>query len=531
MKGKLKIIIPVIIGLFVIIGVACLVIFKDSLFGGSESGDSSSKEKSSKKTVKSELKMDDNSLSDFDLYFLKLENNGKNKVYSPLSIKYALEMLSEGADGDTKAQIDAVIGEYSAKKYENSTHMSFANALFINNDFKDSIKEDYVKTLKNNYNAEIMFDSFSSPNVINDWVNKKTFKLIPNLLDDVSDKDYVLVNALAIDMEWNKKIQSEHEYFDFTLEHEKVKAADDAEYAHDFDYGVFVSALDGSGYHSLTFKGYSKPAKSVHIAAVANKYDIISELGEDSIKSTVQTEYNNWLKDPQNAEDEKYYGKFDINTYMKEIKTNYGKIGSSTDFMFYDDEDVKVFAKDLKTYDGTTLQYVGIMPKKDSLETYIDNIEATDLNKVIGGLKSIELDSFEDGYVTIVEGYIPMFKFDYELKLMDDLKGLGIEDVFDSEKSDLSNLSSSSSFIDTAVHKANIEFSNDGIKASAATAMGGMGAADGGFKYYFEAPVKRINLTFDNPYMYLVRDKDTGEIWFAGTVYEPVEFVTQSYGY
>ena len=85
-------------------------------------------------------------------------------------------------------------------------------------------------------------------------------------------------------MEWNKKIQSEHEYFDFTLEHEKVKAADDAEYAHDFDYGVFVSALDGSGYHSLTFKGYSKPAKSVHIAAVANKYDIISELGEDKRK-------------------------------------------------------------------------------------------------------------------------------------------------------------------------------------------------------------------------------------------------------
>jgi serine protease inhibitor len=199
--------------------------------------------------------------------------------------------------------------------------------------------------------------------------------------------------------------------------------------------------------------------------------------------------------------------------------------------MFYDDEDVKVIAKDLKTYDGTTLQYVGIMPKKESLETYIDNIEANDLNKVIGGLKSIELDSFEDGYVTIVEGYIPMFKFDYELKLMDDLKELGIEDVFDVEKSDLSNLSSSSSFIDTAVHKANIEFSNDGIKASAATAMGGMGAADGGFKYYFEAPVKRINLTFDNPYMYLVRDKDTGEIWFAGTVYEPVEFVTQGYGY
>lgn len=25
----------------------------------------------------------------------------------------------------------------------------------------------------------------------------------------------------------------------------------------------------------------------------------------------------------------------------------------------------------------------------------------------------------------------------------------------------------------------------------------------------------------DNPFMYLIRDKETGEIWFVGTVYEP----------
>ena len=51
--------------------------------------------------------------------------------------------------------------------------------------------------------------------------------------------------------------------------------------------------------------------------------------------------------------------------------------------------------------------------------------------------------------------------------------------------------------------------------------MCGRGSADGGFDYFLEAPVKRIDLTFDKPYMYIIRDKATGEVWFTGTVYQP----------
>ena len=57
-----------------------------------------------KKEVSSEYRMSGNGLEKFDLAFLKLENNGKNAVYSPLSIKYALEMLAEGADGNHREQ-------------------------------------------------------------------------------------------------------------------------------------------------------------------------------------------------------------------------------------------------------------------------------------------------------------------------------------------------------------------------------------------------------------------------------------------
>lgn len=40
--------------------------------------------------------------SDFSMKFLKMENNKQNMIYSPLSIKYALKMLNEGANGNTK---------------------------------------------------------------------------------------------------------------------------------------------------------------------------------------------------------------------------------------------------------------------------------------------------------------------------------------------------------------------------------------------------------------------------------------------
>ena len=119
---------------------------------------------------------------------------------------------------------------------------------------------------------------------------------------------------------------------------------------------------------------------------------------------------------------------------------------------------------------------------------------------------------------------IPLFKFSYELKLLEDLKALGIEDVFDINSADLSKLTSEEKqYIFDATHMANIEFSNDGIKAAAATSMGGAGSAGCGFDYKYDIPVEVIDVTFDKPYLFLIRDKDSGEVWFVGTVYQPIE--------
>ena len=164
------------------------------------------------------------------------------------------------------------------------------------------------------------------------------------------------------------------------------------------------------------------------------------------------------------------------------------------------------------------------MPINDDLKTFVENVNDDKVNELIGNLKSFDRsEDFEEGYITRVYGFIPKFSYEYELDLKKQLNTLGVTDVFDSEKADLSNIVDlENAYINNAVHKANIEFTQDGIKAAAATFIGGLGAGEP-FDHRLEMKVKDIDLTFDKPYMYLIRDLETGEIWFAGTVYEPLD--------
>ena len=453
--------------------------------------------------LESEYEMSGNELEDFDLSFLKLENKEENMIYSPLSIKYALEMLAEGANGKTKEQITSILGQYQAKKYANSKNMSMANALFIKSSYKDSIKDSYINVLKTKFNAEVIYDPFKNPNNLNSWVGNKTFNLIDDLFSDVSDFDYILVNALAIDMEWNNVIQNNDSSYKVSYLHEN--------YA-----GLYIDP----GYKMLEFDNIKNSVNALNIGAAVNNYDIINAYGEDNIRKTVTKAYEEWLvRNP----DYPIEGDFNdyLDQYIEDLSKNYGNISTSTDFEFYVDEDVKVFAKDLKKYDGRTLQYIGIMPTEENLSDFIDNLDKKELSNIISNLMSIEMKNFKEGVITEISGYIPVFKYEYELKLVNDLKKLGVTDIFDEEKADLSSLTEDKTKIIDAKHKANIEFSNEGITAAAATFIGGEGAGGNDFDYLYDVPVEYIDLTFNRPYLYLIRDKDSKEVWFIGTVYEP----------
>ena len=483
-------------------------------------------------------------VSEFELLFLKLENQKENKIYSPLSIKYALKMLEDGTNGESKEQISKLLGKTSLTKYVSNKNLSFSNSFFIRDTYKSQVRESYINNLRNKYNAEVKFDSFESADSINNWINEKTFEIIPELTDDETVKtlDFALINALAIDMEWEYKFlnkYADNKYGNAYFLHEQIKRVPVEEHGfHDKSLDIYAD----ENVCSNTFKNENEELEisGMRINATINNYDIIKDIGEENIKNIVSEEYRKFAKEEEYDRNHAY-GDFPLSEdvsdegikkaldeflpgYISDLKENYHKIGATTDFYVYTDEEVKVFAKDLKEYDGVTLQYIGIMPTKENLDAFIEKVDMKKINRYISDLKDVdEYADFNDGVVTKIYGYIPKFKFEYDLDLMKDLKSCGITDVFDKTKADLSKMIEGEAVISTVLHKANIEFTQDGIKAAAASMLGGEGAGMP-FDYFFDVPIEEIDITFDNPYMFLIRDVETNEIWFAGSVYEPLSW-------
>lgn len=518
-KKQLKISLGTAILLFIIIllivaMVVVAVYFKNEKPNTVESKVDDTEVTDTKKAFKYALKS--NSLEDFDLRFLQLENERKNKIYSPLSIKYALAMLNEGTEGESKEQISNLIGDYKPNKYVNSANMSLANALFIRDTYKNSVKENFVNNLKTKYNADVEYDSFASAKKMNSWISDKTLELIKDMIDDssVSDLNFALINAVAIDMDWKDKF----------LVHDNYDNYMDANYQHEK-----YSWMAPQNLLSSNFEGVKNRISGMGIIASVNNYDIVNTLGEDNIRKTVGDAFRKYLNEDPDGNASYYLEGKNVETavkeyldeYIKEINNNYKMVNKNTDFYVYQDEKVKSFAKDLKEYNGTTLQYVAIMPE-ENLDKYISNITAEEINKIIGNLKDInKRENFKEGVITQVVGYIPKFKFDYDLNLIKDLNDMGVKDIFDENKANLKGITDEKSYINQAKHKANIELTQDGIKAAAATFIGGAGAGEM-FDYLYDVPVEKIDLTFDKPYMFVIRNKETGEVWFAGTVYEPL---------
>lgn len=510
MKGR-KIKISLGIAIFLIIAIL-LIVVAATYFKGEEQKVPEPIIPNETETKKlSKYMINSNSLEDFDLRFLQLENEKVNKIYSPLSIKYTLGMLNEGTEGASKKQISGLIGTYKTNKYINSKNMSFANALFIRDTYKNSIKKDFINNLKDKYNADVVYDTFNSSEKINSWINNRTLNLIDNMLSDsdVKELDFALINALAIDMNWADKF----------LEHN----LESTDYKHeDYNWSAPENIL------SNKFNGIDNEISGMGIISSINNYDIVNTIGEENIRKTVGDEFRKYLSEDPYGDAEYYLEgknietavKDYLDTYIEELNSNYKNIYKNTDFSVYEDENVKAFAKNLDEYNGTTLQYVAIMPEED-LSTYISKISSEDVNKIISNLKELKSENFKEGVLTQIVGYIPKFKFDYELDLVKDLNDMGVTDVFEKNKANLKGITDDDAYIGQAVHKANIEFTQDGIKAAATTMIGGLGAG-GTFDYLYDVPVEKITLNFDKPYMFIIRDSSTGEVWFAGTVYEPL---------
>ena len=354
------------------------------------------------------------SKGDFDYNLIHLVNkNTKNYLISPYSIGYALSMLKDGAKDETLTQLNELLGNTKYDKFENvEDRIGIANAIFIKNIYKDDISSNYLNTLKNKYDSEIIFNELINADPINNWVKNKTYNMIDKIIETI-DKDFVLglVNAIAIDVEWKTKFEEENTY-------------------------------DGT-----------------------------------------------WNND-------------------KKVSMMH----SSNTVTYIENDKAKGIIKDYKKYGDTELEFIAILPN-DNLQEYINNFNKEELDSILSNKKVP--DSNLDIKLTI-----PKFSYDYQYeKLKDDLISIGVVDVFDGTKSNLRNMLTDDSILQLyasdVIHKTHIELSESGTKAAAVTFIPI-------FKNTAMPQEKEvINIVFDRPFLYIIKDKNSDNIWFFGTVYNP----------
>jgi serpin B len=105
---------------------------------------------------------------------------------------------------------------------------------------------------------------------------------------------------------------------------------------------------------------------------------------------------------------------------------------------------------------------------------------------------------------------MPRFRFDSEFKLRDALTQLGMVDAFGA--ADFSAMDGTRElFIDQVYHQAFVAVDEAGTEASAATAV--VVARKG--------PVVEQEVTIDRPFVFLIRDIESGTILFLGHVVNP----------
>ena len=141
----------------------------------------------------------------------KVSDPAENIVASPYSAGVALSMLMEGAQGETKVELDNALNGcvFSGQKLDggDSVVVKSANSVWVDDNF--SVRNHYVDILQKDYEALVECLRFSDPatvRAINNWCSENTNGKIDKIIDDLKPGDVmVLINALYFNAPWEEK--------------------------------------------------------------------------------------------------------------------------------------------------------------------------------------------------------------------------------------------------------------------------------------------------------------------------------------
>jgi serpin B len=151
-------------------------------------------------------------------------------------------------------------------------------------------------------------------------------------------------------------------------------------------------------------------------------------------------------------------------------------------------------------YDGNQLSMVILLPDKGQLDSFERKLDTAFVDTIINGL------TYNSVYLTM-----PQFEFKSEFSLTKTLDAMGMPIAF-SGGADFSGMNGTRDLsISDIVHQAFVSVDENGTEAAAATAVvmtTGM-------------PAEPVQITVDHPFIFLIRDIQTGSILFVGRVVNP----------
>jgi len=152
-------------------------------------------------------------------------------------------------------------------------------------------------------------------------------------------------------------------------------------------------------------------------------------------------------------------------------------------------------------YDGGELSMVVLLPEAGRFEAFEQSLDA-------GLLRAITRDM---AYRQVALG-MPKFEFDSAFSLADTLAGMGMPVAF-SPSADFSGMTGNRELaISDVLHKAFVSVDEAGTEAAAATAV---------VMRLTAVPEQPVEVTVDRPFVFLIREIETGAVLFVGRVVDP----------
>jgi len=152
-------------------------------------------------------------------------------------------------------------------------------------------------------------------------------------------------------------------------------------------------------------------------------------------------------------------------------------------------------------YDGSELSMVILLPEAGKFKAFEGSLNVQIVEEIVGKI--------ENRQVALM---MPKFEFESDFSLREILAAMGMPVAF-SENADFSGMTGNLDlFIADVVHKAFVSVDEAGTEAAAAAAV---------IMEFKAAPEEPIKVTVDRPFVFLIRDIETGAILFVGRVVNP----------